>query len=124
MNPYLLAAGVVSAVIGILHSVLGEHFILTRMRSLPPVFGSELFTSRILRFAWHITTLLLLGIGLLLAVQACGRGGADLAAHIFSVTFLLCAILAGGVSRGKHFSWVLFLAAAVLLWFGAPTVAG
>lgn len=124
MNPYLMAAGIVSATIGLLHSVLGERFILTRLASLPPVFGSELFTARILRFAWHITTLLLLGMGLVLVLQAAGRGGAYLTARVFSATFLMCAILSGGVSRGKHFSWVLFLAAAILAWFGAPTVAG
>jgi hypothetical protein len=124
MNPYLMAAGIVSATIGIIHSVLGEYFILTRLGWLPPVMGSELFTSRILRFAWHITTLLLFGMGLVLVLQACGRGNADLTVRIFSVTFLLCAILSGGISRGKHFSWVLFLVASILLWYGAPTVAG
>ncbi len=124
MNPYLMAAGIGSAVIGLLHSVLGERFILMRLGSLPPVFGSELFTARILRFAWHITTLLLVGMGLVLVLQAAGRGDAEPTARVFSVTFLLCAILSGGVSRGRHFSWVLFLAAAILAWFGAPTVAG
>ncbi len=124
MNPYLLAAGVVSAAIGLLHSILGERFILTRLGALPPVFGSELFTARILRFAWHITTLLLFGVGGVLVLQAAGRGGADITARVLSVTFLLCAVLSGGISRGRHFSWVLFLAAAILAWFGAPTVAG
>ena len=124
MNGYLLAAGILSATIGVLHSVLGEYFILTRLGRLPPVFGSETFTARILRFAWHITTLLLLGIGVLLALLARGFAGAPLTARVFAATFLLCALISGGISRGKHFSWVLFLAAALLLWLGGPRVAG
>jgi hypothetical protein len=124
MNSTVLIAGILSAAIGVLHSVLGEYFILTRLGALPPVFGSEVFTARILRFAWHITTLLLFGIGFLLVLQAQGREGADPASRVFAVTFFLCALLSGGVSRGKHFSWVLFLATALLLWFGGPRIVG
>ena len=45
--------------IGIIHSYMGERFILIRLfrgDNVPHLFGSDLFTKRTLRFAWHITT--------------------------------------------------------------------
>lgn len=47
-------------IIGVIHSYLGEKYILIRLfrrDNLPELFGSDWFTKRVLRFAWHLTTL-------------------------------------------------------------------
>lgn len=123
-TPLSLAAGLFF-LLGIAHSYLGERYILMRLfhrPDLPVLFGSDLFTRRTLRMAWHLTTvaswtlaaLLLLtantdAAGLSRAQVCCvGGGGA-----------LCCALVSGIGSRGRHLSWVVFLAITILLWIGA-----
>jgi hypothetical protein len=124
MASLLIASAVLAFALGLAHSVLGERYILTRLfrrGNLPHLFGGETFTRRTLRFAWHLTTIVIWGLGAVLA--AASRHSADpaagLAARTVAVTFLLCAILAGAGSRGRHFAWAVFLAMAVLAWIGA-----
>ena len=60
MNFYFIAAAVLVVGIGIAHSWLGERYILMRLfrrQNMPHLLGSDDFTKRTLRFAWHITTL-------------------------------------------------------------------
>ncbi|MEZ8826965.1 hypothetical protein AB6E04_21655 [Vibrio amylolyticus] len=50
--------------VAFVHSILGERFILTRLftrDNLPKLFGSDDFTKRTLRFAWHLTSVAWLG---------------------------------------------------------------
>ena len=45
--------------VGFAHSIPGEKYILIRLfkrNNLPKLFGSDYFTIRTLRFAWHLTT--------------------------------------------------------------------
>ncbi len=124
MNGYVLAAGILSILMGIGHAVLGEVMVLNRLcglAELPPVLGSARFTGRILRFTWHITTALLLAFGGVLAVLSGAppsREGA-LILDIAAANFLLCALVSGVITRGKHFSWAVFAVIAALVWFGA-----
>ena len=64
MNVLLLVGGLLSALIGIVHSVLGEKLLLGplfKRGELPKLLGSATFARRTLRFAWHLTTVLLVG---------------------------------------------------------------
>ena len=124
MNLMLLVAGLLSALIGIVHTVLGEKLVLGplfRRGDLPRLFGSRTFARRTLRFAWHLTTVLLLGIGV--AVIALSRAPLDpqsaYTLHVLAITFAVCSLLSLIGARAKHFSWWVFLIIAVLLWFGA-----
>lgn len=59
MNAWYWAAIVMIVALGAAHSVLGERYILMRLfrrADLPHLFGSDDFTKRTLRFAWHLTT--------------------------------------------------------------------
>ena len=59
VNGWLRSAATLAVGVGLAHSYLGERYILTRLfrrTPLPPLFGSDTFTRRTLRFAWHITT--------------------------------------------------------------------
>lgn len=112
-----IAAGL-TFFIGVAHSYLGERYILIRLfrRDLPKIFGSDWFTKRTLRFTWHLTTVAWWGFGVLLLVLPSGAGDASgqhvlwVVAGVFGVSGL--AALVG--SRGRHLSWVVFLAIALL----------
>ena len=123
MNLSLFAAGVLSALIGVAHSVLGEKLVLGplfRRSELPKLLGSTTFARRTLRFAWHLTTVLLIAIGATAA--ALSFTVLDLQAvwvlRIFAATFAASSLLSLIGARGKHFSWWVFLLIAVLLWIG------
>lgn len=123
LNGYLAGAGVLSFVLGTLHSLLGEKLVIAPLLGLeymPPVLGSARFTRRILRFAWHLTTALLWGLGGLLLVWARGAGPeTQIMLIITAATYLASALIAGIITRGKHFSWFVFLVMAGLVWLGA-----
>ena len=124
MNPYVLAAGIASVAMGLVHSVLGERLLLTellRRQGLPPVLGSSRFSGQILRFAWHVTTVLLWTVATLLFVLAERPAGGEwtLALRIVAAGNLGCALVAGTITRGRHFAWLGFLAIAALAWLGS-----
>lgn len=122
-TPLVLAAGIIF-VVAIAHSYLGEHYILIRLfrrQDLPVLFGSDVFTRRTLRMAWHLTTVAWWGIGALLLVAA-GRGPGALpqaqVGAIVAVTSLASAVVAFLGSRGRHLSWLAFLIVSALAWWG------
>ena len=56
----LLIGTILLLIIGIIHSYLGEKYLLIRLfrrDDLPKLLGSDWFTKRVLRFAWHLTTI-------------------------------------------------------------------
>jgi len=117
------AAGLVIAV-GAAHSYLGERYILTRLfrrPDLPHLFGSDLFARRTLRLAWHLTTVIWLGVAAILFVAASASRAAvslpDLGL-ILTATCLVSAAVSLLISRGRHLSWLAFLAIAALCWWG------
>lgn len=121
MRSGLLVAAVLIALVAIAHSFLGERYILMRLfrrSDLPRLFGSDLFTRRTLRFAWHITSVAWLGLAGVLVVLAFPGPPAP-GALLLSVaaTFLATAAIAALGSRGRHLSWVVFTAIALLAWF-------
>ncbi|GHD75917.1 hypothetical protein GCM10007164_28370 [Luteimonas padinae] len=113
MKEFLYLAAFLAVALGIAHSVLGERYILVRLfrrDNLPKLFGSPEFTTRTLRFAWHITTVAWFGFGALLLHA--GRG--DLATsgtlQIIGITFIFSGLLPLFITRGKHLSWLVLFA--------------
>ncbi len=111
--------------IGVAHSYLGERYIIVRLLrrdNLPHLFGSDLFTRRTLRLAWHLTAVAWWGLGALLwrlgTAAELGVLGRNVAAMI-GWTFLASAVVALVGSRGRHLSWLVFLAIAGGAWLGA-----
>ena len=87
---------------------------------LPKLFGSSEFTTRTLRFAWHITTVAWFGFAALL-VHA-GRGDLTVSGmlQIVGLTFGVSGCLPLLLTRGKHLSWlVLFVIGGVAFWCAA-----
>lgn len=122
MNPLLLIAAALLVLIGLIHSILGERLLLRRLLRpdrQPPLFGGNLLATRTLRFAWHVTTLAWWGFAALLVLLARGQPTvAELAGGI-GATFGVTGLVALIASRGRHLSWIVFLAVAGLAAFVA-----
>jgi hypothetical protein len=123
MNFYFVAAAVLVVGIGIAHSWLGERYILMRLfrrPNIPHLFGSDDFTKRTLRFAWHITTVAWLGAaGLLLILASYPMDdSARMFSRVIAAAFFVSSIIAVVGSRGRHLSWIVFLLIAVLISMG------
>ena len=116
---YCWAAALLIA-LGIAHSVMGERYILMRLfkrTDLPKLFGSADFTTRTLRFAWHLTTITWWSIAALFIVMARAPITSTQVSLIFGVMMLASGIISLVASRGRHFSWVVFLLVAALLLY-------
>ena len=118
----LQLAAIVIVLTALAHTVLGERFIIARLmrRDLPRLFGDDSFTKRTLRFAWHVTTVAwLLFAWLIVTVGAApdSRLRTNVLGAI-AVAAALTALLPLVVTRGRHLSWVAFVAVALLVWFG------
>ena len=124
MNYYLIFAAGLAFVAGVVHSWLGERYILIRLfrlTNLPHLLGSDVFTKRTLRFVWHLMTVAGWGFAGLLALYASEQLDqlARAALTIIAVTFLTSSVVALVVSRGRHLSWLAFFAIAIATWYGA-----
>ncbi len=124
MSVPLGLAAVIIVIVGAAHSYLGERYILIRLfrrNDLPKLFGSDLFTQRTLRMAWHVTTVVWWGVGALLFALA-GSYPAPLSVSrigfVLAATCLASAFLSFLMVRGRHLSWVAFLLLAMLVWRG------
>ncbi len=102
--------------IGFVHSYLGEKYILVRLfrrDNLPELLGSDWFTKRVLRFAWHITTLAWWGFAAILYFLT--NPSTNIRAEILltiTVVFALSGVVSLLFSRGKHLSWLFFFGIA------------
>lgn len=125
MSAALIAAAALTVLVGVAHSYLGERYIIRRLLrrdDLPRLLGSDWFTRRTLRFAWHLTTVAWFGLAavmVLLADQATeAAGGAQSIGRAIAMTFGLSAIIAAAASRFRHLAWMAFAAIATLVGVG------
>ncbi len=123
MNPYLVAAAVLSFLSGPLHSFLGERLIFRQLfrQELPKILGSEAFTRRTLRYFWHLMSVFFWLCAVVLARFAALPSldsTARWTAGAVAWTFLASSLYALVAIRGRHFAWALFLAVALLVWLG------
>jgi hypothetical protein len=120
----LYAAASLALVIGVAHSYLGERYILARLfrwPDLPKLFRNLEFTTRTLRFAWHVTSVAWWGFAAILALLARPPVSFHAISLIVGITFLVtsAAVLVG--SRGRHLAWPLFLLIAIVALYAAST---
>ena len=123
MTIALYFAAFLLVAIGVAHSYLGERYLLIRLfrrADLPKLLGSVQFTTQVLRFAWHITTIAWWGFAGILIHLARGPISGKVIALITGFTFIATGIAALVGSRGRHLSWPIFLLiGALVLWVGA-----
>ena len=124
MNLYLFFSGLLTVILALIHSIVGEILIinpLQKVEGLPAMFGSVGLTKQTLRLAWHITTLLAFGLAAVLFYYS--QFSAFDSSQIFvlksiSITYFASFFVALVGSRGKHIAWFVFLLAAILTWMG------
>jgi len=122
MRSGLWVAAILLAGIALAHSYLGERYILVRLLkrdNLPQLFGSDRFTKRTLRFAWHITSIAWLGFAAVLGVLAAQGQSIPHVLVAVAVTFVITALVIAVASRGRHLAWPLFLVVAILAWLAS-----
>lgn len=108
MSNWSIAAATLLTLIGLLHSVLGERYLLgPLLRDMPRGPLSPLFAKRTLRAAWHIMSVALWGLAAVLVRP-------ESAFDVVAVNLLVSAALLGAWTRGAHFAWPLFAATGVM----------
>lgn len=112
----LLIGSFLLIIIGFVHSYLGEKYILIRLfkrDNLPKLLGSDWFTKRVLRFAWHITTIAWWGFAaiLILLTNPSVNVRTDILLSI-AVVFAVSGVISLLFSGGKHLSWLFFFSIA------------
>ncbi|NQZ90279.1 MAG: hypothetical protein HRT54_22165 [Colwellia sp.] len=118
----LLVGAFLLIFIGLIHSYLGEKFILIRLfrrDDLPKLLGSDWFTKRVLRFAWHITTIAWWGFATILYFLS--NPSDNIRTEILitiAVVFAISGVVSLFFSRGKHLSWLFFFGIAGSSVFG------
>ena len=121
MEYLLYLAALILLAVAFIHSFCGEKYILIRLfkrDNLPKLFGSDDFTKKTLRFAWHITSVAWLGFaGIIVSLAQPELDKAHIAQMIM-LTFIAHFIIALFGSKAKHLSWIAFLAVSVLVFFG------
>jgi hypothetical protein len=120
MNIFFTVAAILFIVLGIAHSYLGERYILIplfKRGHLPKIFNSELLTERTLRFAWHVTTVAWFALAAILFALNMISPRVSIA-RVITLASFGSFVLALIVTRGKHFSWVVFLAISLAVWLG------
>ena len=117
----LMLAAVLALLMGLAHSYLGERYILIRLfrRELPRLFGSDEFTKQTLRFVWHVTTVSWWGFAAILVALDMGFDSKNHILLVIAGTFGLGAMFPLIATRGKHLSWLVFLAIAVMCYLAA-----
>lgn len=118
-----------TTMIGLIHSLLGERFIFGRMRSggLIPTNGGHILREphvRIIWATWHLATAMGMGIAVVLfwlALPSSRHVGQSLiaAAVIGAMVASSGLVLIG--TKGKHPGWAGILCVAVLTAIGAYT---
>jgi hypothetical protein len=124
MNTYALAAAVLTGLVAIVHSGLGEWLIFRHLRSgglvpTKPVPGLHEQHLRILWASWHVLTALGLAIAAVLlhmAVSADYKNLASFAAQSFAIAMLASAALVFVGTRARHPAWLGLSVVALLLW--------
>jgi hypothetical protein len=115
----LLVAAFLTVVLAVGHSYLGERYILIRLfrrQDLPKLLGGTEFTTRTLRFAWHLTSLAWLSLGAILVKLNSHLPSRGELGDLLAGTFAASAIMALVGSRGRHLSWAVFSVIALLTW--------
>jgi hypothetical protein len=117
-----LVAAALCVFLAVAHSYLGERYILIRLfrrTDIPKLFGGTEFTTRTLRFAWHLTSVAWLGAAALFFQLAQGPISSTSVATVLAVIFLISAGVTLFASRGRHFAWPLFLVIGIIALYGS-----
>jgi hypothetical protein len=122
MNLWLLISSLLSFILGIGHSLLGEFIgerVLVKTIHKLKLFDNtekDLVAKRVVRLAWHATSIMWCGFGAIFLYVSfiTMNSNIEVIIRIISITFLLTAVLAL-VTIPKR---LIFLVIAVISWIG------
>ena len=115
MNLLLLIAGILSILLSLAHSLLGERLIFRDWRKSPPAIPRR--HQNIIWASWHIVSFLGLGIGgAFIWLSHFPNVIAALKPALMSLVagFILSSLIVLYGTRGKHPGWIVLLIIAVL----------
>lgn len=118
----LQIAALLSFLLGLAHTLLGERYILIRLfrrDNLPAIFGSSVFTKQTLRFAWHLTTVLSWAFAVILWRAGSGGISQGEVLRVIAYSFIAAGFLPLIVTRGKHLSWLVLFVIGTLAWLSS-----
>jgi hypothetical protein len=126
MNPWLVAAGLCTLLIGVVHSVLGEQRIFRHLRQggIVQTRAEPLLRPHQLHIvwaSWHLVTAFGLGVAALLFVAAqpdVPPPLRDLLVHCAVGIMLLAAALVAFATRGRHLAWLALSLTSALAMAG------
>jgi len=124
MNLYFLTAGILTVLLGIIHSILGEKLIFQRLSQADPIpspWNKTLSGQRMrsIRSSWHLVSFFGWGIAAILLRMSFPATAGEyviFAKNTFVVTFFITAIYWFIGTRGKHPAWIILLLIGVLTW--------
>ena len=126
MNTYLAAAAILAFLVGLVHSLMGEVMVFSRLRESHwvPTNGGKLLLSphvRILWASWHVLTVLgwlvACALWLLASEPATGLRSSLLQAICWATVISSMIVLYG--TKARHPGWVGLLGVAVLTHIGS-----
>ena len=104
---------------GFAHSYLGEKYILRRLLALPnlPLLRHDRgYTERLIRYAWHITSMYFWASAVILAAIALKPGETRTIGIVLAAVFFLSGAITLATGP-RHPAWSLFYIAAALTAF-------
>jgi hypothetical protein len=115
----LYAATALIVIVGTVHSWLGEVKIIGPLLAIEPRLGplKSTFARKIIRFAWHITTLAWFGLALVLVALLPAPFGSQgrMVLLAIAATFFISGLISLIISKGRHVAWPLFFLIAALV---------
>ena len=130
MNPYFVLAALIAFILGIVHSYMGEKYLVSpilRSEHLVSALSGSIGLKKVaLRVCWHFATIAMWGTATTLVfLSSLPLSHTSLVvARIISLTFAAYTVLVfltpglRLIHLRRHLAWAAFLAIAVLSWLG------
>ena len=121
MNTYLVMAAVLSVLVGLVHSVLGEVLIFSKLRqgSVVPTLSAAPLQSRNVRIlwaTWHLASVLGVATATVLLHASRLVSPDAFVIHTMAIAMLLSSVLVLYATRARHPGWIGLAGVAVLCW--------
>ncbi len=119
----LYLAATLLILVSLAHSLLGERYVLRRLERLDQlprlVLGDREMMAPLLRFAWHITSIVWLGFAAILILMAHDALSNRSAAWVVAATFGVSGLISVIAGRGRHYSWMIFFGVGCIALYEA-----
>lgn len=125
MQTFFIVAAIITVIVGVVHSVLGEILIFRKLRKrglipaepAPPLKARHV---KIIWATWHLASVFGFGIsGILLSLSNSVLPPDPVIINALLFAFIVGSLLVCFATRGKHPGWVALLVAAALVYLGS-----